>query len=536
MTPKEKIKYVKDAIDEKVQISPKGPVYLRLWNIVASEDGPTLLSAREQWSIIQKLEEEKFIQNVQPDKDKHGVWFEMISHNESKREHPIIRGQTLEHIARHFGELIAGWKIELLLKDWGVPETLINRSGSKWWTVNEVLKHYAYSTEKKDHEMLFKIIGEILHPLMFGGDKKAAKTVAEDFNKYLEYDGLVAIYFDEDKKYEVWRKNRVDSEDAREALNQDLFAQEQEELTFLRLPENKEKISALRKAYQVFMNIAEVFCDNPSRPSHELNDAYVQTKKLITNAVRDLRLYASNVSDVERIHTIAYYFIPFNNLFTAEKEYTPEHLGIDLSGKKLDWDYIRPRMHATYGCIDELYRIVDGSDVLSTPNVQQILNDVSLLLSKTKEENKKRTETKQKASAPQISVQKIEITKIPPLKMQGEREDNMQKKKNTLKDKTIEFDEALPAILVNGKPCALPPAKNEACLSRVMFGRRIGEFVDWSVIYNEMTGIDKDVIGDENNKKSVRDTMSRLNKRVREIIGTDDELLSWGNKSIKRNY
>ena len=41
-------------------------------------------------------------------------------------------------------------------------------------------------------------------------------------------------------------------------------------------PENKEKISTLRKAYQIFINIVEVFCENPSHPTHELNDAYLK--------------------------------------------------------------------------------------------------------------------------------------------------------------------------------------------------------------------------------------------------------------------
>ncbi|MBI2048043.1 MAG: hypothetical protein HYW90_04835 [Candidatus Sungbacteria bacterium] len=335
---------------------------------------------------------------------------------------PVIRGQTLEHIARHFGELTAGWRIELLLKDWGVPETLINRSGSKWWTVNEVLKHYAYSTEKKDHEMLFKIIGEILHPIMYGGNKKAAETAAEDFNKYLEYDNLAVGYDEKEKKYEVCKIRKMRKEDIEQLENEDLFIQEQEELAFLRLPENKEKISTLRKAYQVFMNIAEVFCDNTSKPSHDLNDAYVQTKKLITDAVRDLHLYVSSVNGAQRIHTLTHYFIPFNNLFTAEKEYTPDNFEIDLSGKKLSWDYIRPRMNATYGGIDELYRRVEGSDVLSKSDVQQTLNDVSLLLSKTKEENIKIAEIKQKMPVPQPPVQKIEITAMPevPVRFVGE--------------------------------------------------------------------------------------------------------------------
>lgn len=54
--------------------------------------------------------------------------------------------------------------------------------------------------------MLFKIIGEILHPIMFNGDKKAAETAAKDFNKYLEYDGLVALHLDKEKIYMISEK------------------------------------------------------------------------------------------------------------------------------------------------------------------------------------------------------------------------------------------------------------------------------------------------------------------------------------------
>ncbi len=332
---------------------------------------------------------------------------------------PTIREQTLEHIARHLGDRGSGPQIVGWLKSWGVPSSLIEYPNTKWRMVYSILSHYAHLLEKKDREMLFKIIGEMLHPLMFGGDKKAAERASEDFNKYLEYDGLVIDYSDEEKKYSIWKIGKLTDEDEWQALNEDLFIQEQEELEFLRKPENREKISTLRKMYQVLMNIAEVFCDNPSKPSHELNDAYVKTKKLIADAVRDLRLHASSE---QRMHTLAHYCIPFNNLFTAEKEYTPDPLAIDLTGKKLNWDYIRPRMNATYGDIDELYRTVEGSDVLSKPDVQQALNDISLLLAKTKEENAKLTVAKQKASAPQIPVQKIEITAMPALRFKSEKQ------------------------------------------------------------------------------------------------------------------
>jgi len=421
MTPKEKIKYVKDKINELAEISPTGSLHLRLYTLTEYEDGPTLLSAHEQWSIIQKFQEEGFIQNTKLDEDKHGVWFEMVSHNENRREHPIIREQTLEHIARHLGDSGSGSQIVGWLQSWSVPDSLIEYPNTKWRMVYSILSYYAYSEKKKDNKMLFKIISEILHPIMYNGDRKAAEATAEDFNKYLEYDGLVAVS-NHKNEYEVCEaKNliEVDENDILQEENEELLQQEYNELEFLRLPENKEKISTLRKAYQVFMNIAEVFCSNPSKPSHELNDAYVKTKKLITDTVRDLRLYTNGVNKKQRIHTLTHYFIPFNNLFTAEKEYTPDSFEIDLSGKKLSWNYIRPQMNATYGDIDELYRKVEGSDILSKPDIQQTLNDVSLLLSKTKEEHKKTAKTKQNISASQAPVQKIEITAMPKLQVEN---------------------------------------------------------------------------------------------------------------------
>ncbi len=348
---------------------------------------------------------------------------------------PVIREQTLEHIARYLGDLTTGWKIVLLLKSLGVPETLTNYSGSKWWMVLSVLKHYAYSTEEKDKEMLFKIICETLHPLMYNGDEQAAKTAADDFNKYLQYDDLAVGYDDDEKIYLIGpfrEPTEAEKQDILQEFGDELFEKEQNELQFFRLPENREKISTFRKAYQVFMNITEVFCDNPSRPSQELNDVYVKTKKLIIGIVNNLYLNVSSVDGVQRMHNLTHFCIPFNNLFTAEKEYTPDSFDIDLTGKKLNWDYIRPRMNATYGDIDELYRKVEGSDILSKPDVQQTLNDVSLLLSKTKEDNKKRTEAKQKASEPQIPVQKIEITAMPELQIRNAEDNTFTKGKKRI--------------------------------------------------------------------------------------------------------
>ncbi len=331
---------------------------------------------------------------------------------------PVIRDQTLEHIGQYLGGVGSWGQITRWLQSWGVPhEIMTGGAGAKWRMVYSILKHYAYSQQKEDHEMLFKVICEMLHPLMFGGDKTLAQIVATDFNTYLEYDDWIALYNEQDRKYEIYDKRKVidapeDDEDLA-LFAEDLFIQEQEEIATLRRPENKEKISTLRKAYQMLMNITEVFCENPSKPTHELNDAYIKTKKLVMDAVSEMHLYVSSVNGKHRMHRLNNYCIPFNNLFGAEKEYDPDDL--DLSGKQLTWDYLRPKMNATYGEIDELYRKVEGSEILSKPDVQQTLNDTSLLLSQTREENEKLKKAKQKAEfkptpIPKAPVHRIEIT------------------------------------------------------------------------------------------------------------------------------
>ena len=77
MNAKEKIKYVKDAIREKEAISPKGPFRMRLYTLTEYEDGPTLVSRAEQWSILQKLVEEGYLISAEPDEVDGTIWVEV---------------------------------------------------------------------------------------------------------------------------------------------------------------------------------------------------------------------------------------------------------------------------------------------------------------------------------------------------------------------------------------------------------------------------------------------------------------------------
>ncbi|OGI25783.1 MAG: hypothetical protein A3J76_00985 [Candidatus Moranbacteria bacterium RBG_13_45_13] len=87
MTPQEKIKYVKDKIDEMVQISPKGAVHIDLYTLTEYEEGPTLISNREQVAIINKLREDDYIKNVRFDKDAYGVWLEKVEFPKTSLDH-----------------------------------------------------------------------------------------------------------------------------------------------------------------------------------------------------------------------------------------------------------------------------------------------------------------------------------------------------------------------------------------------------------------------------------------------------------------
>ncbi|MFA7676257.1 MAG: hypothetical protein WCY28_02510 [Candidatus Shapirobacteria bacterium] len=88
MTPKQKISFVKKMISEKAEISPSGRFSVHLVSVVEDldfpDEAPVLLSGREQWSIIQKLEEEGFVQNIELDEKKQYAYLEVTK---SKKRH-----------------------------------------------------------------------------------------------------------------------------------------------------------------------------------------------------------------------------------------------------------------------------------------------------------------------------------------------------------------------------------------------------------------------------------------------------------------
>lgn len=85
MTSREKIEWVRKAILEEAEINPSGLFRFDLYNVRdidanggIPDEAPLLISKKEQWSIIQKLEEEGFVKNVSlDDNEKNLAWLEM---------------------------------------------------------------------------------------------------------------------------------------------------------------------------------------------------------------------------------------------------------------------------------------------------------------------------------------------------------------------------------------------------------------------------------------------------------------------------
>jgi len=109
-----------------------------------------------------------------------------------------------------------------------------------------------------------------------------------------------------------------------------------------------------------------------------------------------------------------------------------------------------------------------------------------------------------------------------------------------LKSQIIEFDDDKAIIKIGKLNVALPPYKNEHYFCRSAFEYPAKEPIDWSIIYEKMTGYYEAYYGKSleirENWRLVYDTMRAVNERIKEVINTNDNLFTWQEKTLKRNY
>lgn len=94
------------------------------------------------------------------------------------------------------------------------------------------------------------------------------------------------------------------------------------------------------------------------------------------------------------------------------------------------------------------------------------------------------------------------------------------------------------AVLVMGdKKCSLPPYKNEHFLCRAMFKHAKGKPVDWSEVYETITGYYRESYGKppktKENYHRVYDPVQQINQRVKKDLGIE-KLFDWREMTITR--
>ena len=98
----------------------------------------------------------------------------------------------------------------------------------------------------------------------------------------------------------------------------------------------------------------------------------------------------------------------------------------------------------------------------------------------------------------------------------------------------VEFDDNEAVLACGSKRCQLPPFKNEHYFCRAAFEYPVNEPIDWSLIFERMTGHLK---GEEdlpkNGWRKVYDTMEAINKRAGDVLGVPN-LFVWREKTVTR--
>ncbi len=497
---------------------------------------------------------------------------------------PIIKLKALELISKEIGNLDNGPNLIKFLVECGVKREQIVYPNTKWRMIYEVLEYLANSGRKEDQIVLFRIIQESTHPLMNEGNLEKARLMEEKFNKYLQFDNLLIVnskiikdqtdLVQKIKKNNIYlpkpewieelglelHKRSIDQnadekfscailleevvqyhDDFGEVLSAENFADKTEQNTkslisyFIAkkiiedgyimecgtiINENeygeefnidgalvycsyypKKSIEFLENLYLPKRNsaqnivdlylklieITEIYFKEPITRNEKLNSFYLKTLENLENMINkaeipDLKIYS--------------YYKPFSNLLAAQRE---------MQMKKEVFQDILNSMNAFYG---ELHKILARYSLVKKEGNIKGLEGYLISLKK----------------------EKGDLVKS-----------NQENKKIELKAQKIEFDDDKAIIIIGEKNVRLPPYKNEHYFCKIMFQYKPREPISWDIIYDEMTKISIVSNGRQpeptrENWQKVNDTMKRLNNRIKDILGTEDDLFCWSEKTVIRNY
>lgn len=259
----------------------------------------------------------------------------------------IYSSKVLELVARETANYFTGTEIVQILTEFGMAREHIQYPNTKWWTINEAFK-YIKANDKDPETSISKLIMDFLHPLNHNLAEEKASALAEKVEGYLKYDkfsveytGADYIIFSKEERDEMYSNTE---EDIQKYEEDEKFKNEA-------LKRDTEVIRKLRDSHQAYIDVIELFCRNPKRPTKELNDAYLFLSKKIENSIKELNLKSYGVP----------FYKPFrNDLYSAEIEWNGTGRIDDMRlGPSLSWDAIRPSLYRSHS---EILRVLAISE------------------------------------------------------------------------------------------------------------------------------------------------------------------------------
>lgn len=318
----------------------------------------------------------------------------------------------------------------------------------------------------------------------------------------------------------------------------------QKAIDYLKTLYEPKKIFAekLAKLYLKLINIIELYFQKPIIRDEKLNRFYLkisdEIKQLLnTNTIPELNAYNIPMmrisgADGEIMNEVlpyknvvselkTPYHKPFSSLFSAQKE---------IEENRTNLQAVINSLNAFYGEIHKFVSLYDieGKEKNEIEEVDKYLNSLRAQKEKQKKES---------------TPSKIEIVGMPEIKIKSSEDKSILTKGKIIKLKSqrIEFDDDKATIKIGKQNVALPPYKNEHYFCQAVFEYKSKEPISWDIIFDKMTGHSTISGGKKpepvrENWQKVNDTMKRINNRIKEVINTDDDLFSWSEKMVIRNY
>jgi hypothetical protein len=521
MTPEEKfnqdVLVVLELIKKKLLYAKKGSP-ISLSNASLPAYGEEILEKLEEWKII-KIRENPWelpastenvfcLDIIQPKFDEIYYLYEsggFYLENQktipkAKISQSIIKPKSLELIAKEIGDLDSGSNLVEFLTNCGVKRELIEYPNTKWRMIYSVLITLASSRNKKDRRTLFKIIEGACHPLMYGGDKNLAKKTTDKLNSLLEYDNF---FIKDGVLWEGWDDGVGLSWSDKDGNNLE------DRPCYLIIPQQMDKLYVY---WNELIKLTKFYFNNKDSQDDEINDIYFE---IIANV--EQLLNSNECGGLKED-----YKKPFRNMIGCEFEIQKQGLNAD-------------------GLFVNLYDFLGRITEFSLPdknNVEKIKKDNSAFFTKIKQYSEQHLARKETIKEPPAT--KIKITGMPPLEFKEPKEKKSFRKVN-LKSMQISYDDDKPEIKIGKQNVALPPYKNEHYFCQAVFEYKPKEPISWDVIFDKMTGHSTISGGKKpepirENWQKVNDTMKRINNRIKEVVNTDDDLFSWSEKMVIRNY